>query len=252
DVSQKSRMLEAPSADKDNPVVSTSSARNLPVQRSASEAAAAGIAVMAAAEDARAAASAKATLPTTSHGVRQPPNGILAIVGIATLLIIVAGLAWWKMFGVSLPPASADAVTLAKFVNTSRFSHLSDKRRRPYLRTLRVKADDVADAFLARRLTKAEYEQAYFCGWMDRQIDHMHNFFRQPPGKREQYLRDEHIAKLKSAKPPKAPLPPHEAEVQFVEKWKRGWDADKRAEWDEFRQASKRVKQALATTTSSA
>jgi hypothetical protein len=164
----------------------------------------------------------------------------------ASLALLIAAAAWWALYGRPLPPTNADVVTLARFVNTSRFSHLQEKQRRPYAKTLRNNLNQLAEAHAAGRVSDAEYEQAFLCGWMDRQIDHMHDFYRQPPGTREQYLRAEHTAKLKNPKGSAAPVPPRDAEAEFVEKWISGWDADKRAEWEEFRQASKRAKQAAS------
>jgi hypothetical protein len=169
------------------------------------------------------------------------------VAGVVTVCVAVTAVWLYASFGGSLPPINSDPIVLAKFVNTRQFNRLDEHRRRPYMKVMRGNAKLIADAFQSGRLTQSEYEQAYFCGWMDRQIDHMHDYFRQPESKREQFLKGAHAAKLKTAVTI-GPVPPHEAEVRFVQEWVSRWPEEKKEEWDEFRRASKRIKEAASKT----
>ncbi|HEV8292206.1 MAG TPA: hypothetical protein VGP94_09795 [Tepidisphaeraceae bacterium] len=172
-----------------------------------------------------------------SGNARRLPMGIVAVV-----LIAVAGVVAWKMWPRHLPPTS-DTVAVAKFTNSSEFAALPEAKRREYIRALRKNSEPLASARSSGKLSQAEYDVAMSYVWLARQLDHMEGYFELPAGiQREKFL-NELAEKSRKAGPSSAPAIANEKTRQKVsDLWMSDWAADRRAQWEEFRKASKSKK----------
>jgi hypothetical protein len=173
--------------------------------------------------------------PQTS---RRLPMGI-----IAALLVVIAAAIAWKFWPRHLPPAS-DTVSVAKLTNSSDFAALPEAKRREYIRALRKNSDALNSALSSGKITQAEYDNAASYVWLARQLDHMEGYFELPAGAARNKFVSDLAEKSKKAGPSSAPaVTDTKAHEKVAELWMKDWAADRRAQWEEFRKASKSKKQ---------
>lgn len=143
------------------------------------------------------------------------------------------------------PPAGSDLVTVAKFVASSDFRDLPEARKRPYMRTLRAQQKELSQAREDGRLTSYQYEEAYLNAWLERQLDHMDDFFKTPAAQRQSKLVEDAVRKAKAPRPATEPYRPDDTrENKFMDRRLSSWSAAERVRWEEFRQAVKKAKEA--------
>jgi hypothetical protein len=145
-------------------------------------------------------------------------------------------------------------VTLAKFLTTSRYQSMEDADQRPYMKAARKNLDVAATALANGQIKQDEFFAIYLNGYLERKIGDMHDYFALPAAKREETLLKEYQQKAKApaaatSKPSdRAPKPDDKAEKDFLDDMTKGWPSEQRAQWEEFRQAVKRAKEAAKKT----
>jgi len=172
-----------------------------------------------------------------SGSSRRLPMGI-----VAGVLIAVAGVVAWNMWPRHLPPTS-DKVAVAKLTNSSQFASLPEAKRREYIRALRKNSEPLASGLSTGKLSQAEYDMAMSYVWLARQLDHMEGYFELPAGAQRERFLHELAEKSRKAGPSSAPAIANEKTRQKVtDLWMADWASDRRAQWEEFRKASKSKK----------
>jgi hypothetical protein len=175
---------------------------------------------------------------TQSQTSRRLPMGV-----IAALLVVIAAAVAWKLWPRHLPPAS-DTISVAKLTSSSDFAALPEAKRREYIRALRKNSDALASALSSGKISQAEYDNAASYVWLARQLDHMEGYFELPAGAARDRFVTELAEKSKKAGPSSAPaITDAKAHDKVAELWMTDWAADRRAQWEEFRRASKSKKQ---------
>ena len=161
---------------------------------------------------------------------------------IAGLLVVVAAIVAWKIWPRHLPPAS-DTVAVAKLTNNSSFASLPEPKRREYIRALRKNNETLVSALSSGRISHEEYDTAASYVWLARQLDHMEGYFQLPAGAPRERFVAELADKSRKAGPSSAPaISDTKKRDQIVDQWMADWAADRRAQWEEFRKASKAKK----------
>ena len=165
------------------------------------------------------------------------PMGIL----VGVLMAVAAAIAW-KVWPRHLPPAS-DTIAVAKLANSSDFASLPEAKRREYIRALRKNSDALASALSSGKISQAEYDTAASYAWLARQLEHMREYFEIPAGAAREKFVAELAEKSRKAGPTSAPsIADSKARDKVVDLWMSDWAADRRAQWEEFRKASKSKK----------
>src|SRR5215218_1691614 len=114
---------------------------------------------------------------------RRVPVGII----LAVLVVVTSAIAW-KIWPRHLPLVN-DTVAVAKLSTRSDFPTLPEAKRREYVRALRKNSDVLASALSSGKLSQAEYDTAASYAWLERQLDHMEQYFELPAGPaREKYV----------------------------------------------------------------
>jgi len=168
---------------------------------------------------------------------RRLPVGI--ILGV---LILVAAAITWKLRPRHLPPAS-DTLAVAKLASSSDFASLPEAKRREYIRALRRNTETLATQLSSGKLTQAEYDFAASYAWLARQLDHMEGYFQLPAGAARGKFVTELAEKSRKSGPSTASaIRDDKTRDKVVELWMADWGADRRAQWEEFRKASKSKK----------
>jgi len=174
---------------------------------------------------------------TESQTSRRLPLGIVAVV----LSVIAVAIAW-KLWPRHLPQAS-DTVAVAKLTNSSDFASLPEAKRREYIRALRKNSDALVSALSSGKISQAEYDTAASYAWLARQLEHMREYFEIPAGAAREKFVAELAEKSRKAGPTSAPsIADSKARDKVVDLWMSDWAADRRAQWEEFRKASKSKK----------
>ena len=169
---------------------------------------------------------------------RRLPMGIL----VGVLMAVAAAIAW-KVWPRHLPPAS-DTIAVAKLANSSDFASLPEAKRREYIRALRKNSDALASALSSGKISHAEYDTAASYAWLARQLEHMREYFEIPAGAARDKFVTELAEKSRKAGPTSAPsIADPKVRDKVVDLWMSDWAADRRAQWEEFRKASKSKKQ---------
>ncbi|HEV8378977.1 MAG TPA: hypothetical protein VGQ99_12795 [Tepidisphaeraceae bacterium] len=173
----------------------------------------------------------------TSETSRRLPIGILL-----GALVIVAGVIAWKVWPRHLPPAS-DTLAVAKLVNSSDFASVPEPKRRQYIQALRKKSDAMATGLTTGKLTQAEYDVAMSYVWLARQLDHMDGYFALPSGPQREKFVNDLAEKSRKAGPASNPaIRDEKSRQRAIDQWMADWPGDRRAQWEEFRKASKAKK----------
>jgi hypothetical protein len=182
------------------------------------------------------------TVVTSLHddsGISRRAVTSIAVAVIALALVIGAG--WWLLTPGAPPPVDGDPLKVAQFASTSRFDSLPEPQKRPYMTALRKNADALKQAYDAGKLSEHQYEIAKENIWLERQLDHMQDYFKRVAPAQKQAFLDELIAKKFTGKRPTtgaAALHGGEsADSPYVESRKARWPADQQAKWKEFRNA---------------
>ena len=172
-----------------------------------------------------------------SKGVRRVPVGI-----IVAALVLVAAVVAWIIWPRHLPPAS-DTVAVAKLTSSSRFASLPEAKRREYIRSLRKNSDALATARSSGKLSQAEYDTAASYAWLARQLDHMEGYFDLPAGPAREKFVAELAEKSRKSSPSSAPsISNSKTRDKIADLWMADWAADRKAQWEEFRKASRSKK----------
>ena len=176
------------------------------------------------------------------------PKGLWGVVAVCAVLAIVAAAVFWPR---SAPKPSGDIVKVAKFVHEPRFLEMAEADRRPYVEALRKRDNEVDQALASGKLTKAEHLTAQSYAWFARQVDHVEEYFRLPPGAARDKYWEGRMAKYKKPKEAGAaddgPEIDDDKRDEIVERWLAQWEPDRRKQWDEYRKLSKeKKKQATA------
>jgi hypothetical protein len=157
-------------------------------------------------------------------------------------LVVVAALVAWKIWPRHLPPAS-DTVAVAKLTSSSDFASLPEAKRREYIRALRKNSEALATALSSGKLSQAEYDTAASYAWLARQLDHMENYFELPAGTAREKFVAELAEKSRKSGPSSAPaISNSKARDKIIDLWMADWAADRKAQWEEYRKASKAKK----------
>jgi len=120
---------------------------------------------------------------------------------------------------------------------------LPEAKRREYIRALRKNSDTLATALSSGRISQGEYDTAASYVWLARQLDHMENYFQLPAGAPRDRFVTELAEKSRKAGPTSAPaIADSKTREKVAELWMTDWAADRRAQWEEFRKASKSKK----------
>jgi len=169
------------------------------------------------------------------------PRAITTIAVAVIALALVIGAGWWMLTPGAPPPVDADPLKVAQFASTSRFESLSESQKRPYMSALRKNSDALKQARDAGKLSEHQYDIANENIWLERQLDHMQDYFKRVTPQQKQAFLDELIAKKFAGKKPTtgaATLHGGEsADSPYVESRKARWPADQQAKWKEFRNA---------------
>jgi hypothetical protein len=174
--------------------------------------------------------------------MKRQQQGLLAVV--AVVVLAGAALAAWKFFGTSRPKADADFMTVARFVGTSDYRQLSEAQKRPYMKTLRANMPALIQAMQQGKLARRDYDEAYLNVWMERQLDHMGNYYKLPPDRRAPYLLEEATRKAKASKgSAEEPRPDPKVEDDFIDARVNGWSPEEQSKWQEYRKAAKAAKE---------
>ena len=172
--------------------------------------------------------------PEMARSSRRVPVGIILVV----LVVVVAAVAW-KIWPRHLPPAS-DTVAVAKLTTRSDFATLPEAKRREYIRVLRKNSDALANALSSRKLSQAEYDSAASYAWLERQLDHMEQYFELPAGAARAKYVAELAEKSRKSGPSSAPsISNSKTRDKVADLWMADWAGDRKAQWEEFRKASK-------------
>jgi hypothetical protein len=172
-----------------------------------------------------------------SGSSRRVPIGIVVVA-----LIAVVALVAWKAWPRHLPPAS-DTVAVAKLTNSSGFASLPEAKRREYIRALRKNSEALATAHSSGKLSQLEYDVAMSYVWLARQLDHMEEYFELPAGAPRGKYVTELAEKSRKSGPSSAPaIRDDKTRDRVSDLWMTDWAADRRAQWDEYRKASKSKK----------
>jgi hypothetical protein len=178
-----------------------------------------------------------ATAATQGGSSRRLPIGI-----VAGVLVFIAAIVAWKIWPRHLPAAS-DTVAVAKLTNSSSFASLPEPKRREYIRALRKNNEALASALSSGKISHEEYDTAASYVWLARQLDHMEGYFELPKGAAREKFVAELAEKSRKAGPSSAPtISDTKKRDQIVDQWMADWAADRRAQWEEYRKASKAKK----------
>jgi hypothetical protein len=169
-------------------------------------------------------------------------------IGVAAVVLVAVVV--WASLPSRGPDPKSSPIKLARYVNTSDYKALQEADKRPYMKALRSATPQITEAFRNRQISQQEYEAAYLNAWMERQLDHMGDYFKQPAAKRDQFLLVEYVQKAKApaaSSTAKAPEPSDAAEEQFIKERLAQWPQEQRAKWEEYRSAVKRAKEKAKT-----
>ena len=129
--------------------------------------------------------------------------GPLAVVLVAG----AAGIGAW-LWGRRVPPPTADAVTLAKFVASDRFNDLSPEEQRRYRDALRGRIPSLIDAADSGKLSDAEHLRAARRVMGDPMQKMAEDYFARSPGAELERFLDQVIDEQEKLLRQAPPLPP--------------------------------------------
>lgn len=188
--------------------------------------------------------------------LKQPDNLRKTTIGIVAAIVLIAGTLgiFWSMRSSSPPDVNGDLLTVARFVNSSSYQRLDDISKTPFMKRLRKSSDELKAAFLAGKLTRREFDEAYLNGWMARQLDHMEEYYSHPAQTRDSALMARYRAEAAVPRPvvgkpsgPKVDDPSDDVKDSFVRDRVRTWPVERRDQWEAFRTAVKAAKSATKT-----
>ena len=157
------------------------------------------------------------------------------------LALVAGGLAAWSL--TRPPPASGEPLKVAKFIGTQQFQSLPDVDKRPYMDALREGKEEIADAYARKQITAGEYETALLNAWIARTLKHVDEFSKLKDGKPRQQMLDRIVTKgekkrISTTRPsPSIMFGRDPYELDTVKSTVASWPAERRAQWDEFKDA---------------
>ena len=109
----------------------------------------------------------------------------MAVIGVAVLA--------WKLLTSPPPPPPKDPVALAQFIASSQFEKLPAEQKRPYMKLARRQMKQIETLRREEKIDKRSYRLTYAAAWMERRLDDMEDYYKQPPAKRDAWL-DQQLA----------------------------------------------------------
>jgi hypothetical protein len=200
----------------------------------------------------------KAGPPATpaAPGAKAPASALLTkqnlIIGgaVAVVLALVITLWAWKPWQPSPPRLNSEPYVIAKYGASSAFNSLPFAQQREYMDILDETEKDLLEDYKAGKLSDTEYRRALQLGWYDKHLDRAENYAgMSSPAKRLAYLDrwakpkkkggegddEEEEEKPGRVGPRKAEDIKRDDSTEASDV--RGWPADVRQRWMEYRSA---------------
>lgn len=89
------------------------------------------------------------------------------------------------------PTRGEDPVALAKLVAAPEFAALPAEQKRSYMRRVRKHMKQIEAARRAGDIDKRAYRVAYVCTWMERKLEDMEDYYKTPAARRQAWLDEE-------------------------------------------------------------
>ena len=110
---------------------------------------------------------------------------LAALAGVAVIGVAVLA---WRLLRSPPPPPPNDPVALAQFIASSDFEKLPAEQKRPYMKLARRQMRQIETLRREEKIDKRSYRLTYVAAWMERRLDDMDDYFKQPPDKRAAWL----------------------------------------------------------------
>ncbi len=211
-----------------------------------------------------------------------------AVAGVAAFfaLALVAVFAF-SLFGSGDDPvAGDDPIALANFVASPEFAALPAEQKRSYMESARKHMKAIEAARREEKIDKKAYRSAYLCSWMERKLEDMHDYHQRPASRRQAWLDKElqgtttGVSSSVGARQAAAVIPAKsgggsaaasasvsadggllyddaegktkldEEKDDFEDEFLRTWTPEGRQQWEEFRAAYKKRRDALKAQSS--
>ena len=125
---------------------------------------------------------------TRDAAVRRP--WLAALASLAVIGVVVLA---WKLLSGPPPPPPSDPVALAQFIASPQFEKLPAEQKRPYMKLARRQMKQIETLRREEKIDKRSYRLAYAAAWMERRLDDMEDYYKQPPAKRAAWI-DQQVA----------------------------------------------------------